>query len=111
MLKNFNRFMYFILLFVILNFIISYFQLANASSINPSSLAMEDDHVFMGKCSDGRVYRLVSYKKIINGLDIPFYDYAGPAGQGTVKTNIQPKVMAVRVCRELAEISDDPNLD
>ena len=35
---------------------------------------------------------------------ISYYDYEGPVGTGTVQSNAHPKVMAVRICRQLAEI-------
>ena len=85
-----------------------------ALEAKPMVLALgEDEHEygFMGRCPDGRTYRLHAYQKPVNGVNLPFYDYQGPAGAGTVKTAISPKVMAARVCRELAEIMDDPNLD
>ena len=65
------------------------------------------DFVFMGKCPNGELYRLKSYQQWINGVSVSFYDYQGPAGQGTVQTKTPPKTMAVRVCRALAEIASD----
>ena len=47
----------------------------------------------------------------VDGLLQSFYDYEGPAGKGTVRTNTSPKKMAVRVCRELADISDGSKYD
>ena len=87
---------------------------AQALESKPLVVALgEDEHEFrfMGRCPDGRTYRLHAYQKPVNGVNLPFYDYQGPVGAGTVKTAISPKVMAARVCRELAEIMDDPNLN
>jgi len=87
---------------------------AHANPQEPHTSSIKDDHdefIFVGKCHDGRPYRLFLYQKSVNGLNLPFYDYEGPAGKGTVKTKAQPRVMAVRLCRESAEISDDPNLN
>ncbi len=67
----------------------------------------DDTFVFMGRCPSGTSYRLFAYDKQVNGVQKSFYDYQGPAGQGTVKTKTAPKVMVSRVCLALAEISDD----
>ncbi len=67
----------------------------------------ETTFVFAGHCSNGETYRLVSYKMDVNGLSLSFYNYEGPVGKGTVKTETAPKVMAARVCRKLAEIVND----
>lgn len=67
----------------------------------------EQIFVFMGRCADGAIYRLTAYEKELNGVSYSFYDYEGPAGKGTVKTETPPKTMAVRMCRALAEITDD----
>ena len=87
---------------------------AHANPTETRIFSIKDDHdefIFIGKCHDGRPYRLYSYQNSVNGLSLPFYDYEGPVGKGTVKTQAQPRVMAVRICRELAEVADDPNLD
>jgi hypothetical protein len=47
----------------------------------------------------------------VDGLTQSFYDYEGPAGKGTVRTNAQPKKMATRVCHELADISNGSRFD
>lgn len=64
----------------------------------------EESFVFIGKCPNDTPYRLVSYKKTASGLSQSFYDYEGPNGKGTVRTETTPKVMAARVCRQSAEI-------
>lgn len=64
----------------------------------------EDTFVFAGQCANGTPYRLVSYQKHAAGLTRSYYDYDGPVGTGTVQTESTPRVMAVRVCRQLAEI-------
>jgi hypothetical protein len=64
----------------------------------------EETFVFAGKCSNGEPYRLVSYQRSVDGVSLSYYDYQGPAGIDTVQSDAAPKVMAVRVCRKLAEI-------
>lgn len=60
-----------------------------------------------GRCPNGDAFRLVSYDKQVEGLWKSFYDYQGPVGVGTVKTQTVPRVMASRVCIALAEIASD----
>lgn len=64
----------------------------------------EETFVFAGKCPSGETYRLTAYKKQVHGLSLSHYDYAGPAGTGTVQSEATPRVMAVRICRPTAEI-------
>lgn len=64
----------------------------------------DDTFVFAGKCANGESYRLFSYQKTVGPSSQSFYDYEGPVGKGTVQSDTPPKVMAVRVCRKLAEI-------
>ena len=64
----------------------------------------EATFVFAGTCANNEPYRLVAYQKSVSGLSRSFYDYEGPNGKGTVQAETPPKVMAVRVCRKLAEI-------
>ena len=64
----------------------------------------EETFVFTGTCTNGEPYRLVSYQKNIGGSSPSYYDYEGPVGKGSVQSDTSPKVMAVRVCRKLAEI-------
>jgi hypothetical protein len=83
-------------------------SLASSVDTTYAELGNDDlDFVFMGKCPNGELYRLKSYQQWINGVSVSFYDYQGPAGQGTVQTRTPPKTMAVRVCRALAEIASD----
>lgn len=67
----------------------------------------EDTFIFAGRCPNGEVYHLFSYAAEVDGFRQFFYDYEGPAGKGTVKTQATPKTMAVRICRALAEIAND----
>ena len=60
-----------------------------------------------GRCPNGDAFRLVSYDKQVQGLWKSFYDYQGPVGVGTVRTQTAPRVMASRVCIALAEIASD----
>lgn len=67
----------------------------------------EDTFIFSGRCPNGQIYRLFSYQTQVNGITQFFYDYEGPVGKGTVKTQAAPKTLAARVCRPLAEIAND----
>jgi hypothetical protein len=60
-----------------------------------------------GRCPNGDSYRLISYEKEVEGYWKSFYDYQGPVGVGTVKTQTAPRVMVSRVCIALAEIASD----
>ena len=64
----------------------------------------EETFIYAGKCFNGEPYRLLSYQKNIAGLSQSHYDFDGPVGQGTVLSEVPPKVMAARVCRKFAEI-------
>lgn len=64
----------------------------------------ETTFVYAGKCETNEPYRLVAYQKSMSGVNQSFYDYEGPNGKGTVRTETAPKVMAARVCRKMAEI-------
>lgn len=64
----------------------------------------EETFVFAGRCASGESYRLVSYMRDVNGVSQSHYDYDGPVGKGTVRSETYPKVMAVRVCLQSAEI-------
>ena len=71
----------------------------------------EQEFIFAGGCPNGDKYRIFSYQMEVDGLTQSFYDYEGPAGKGTVRTNAQPKKMATRVCHELADISNGSKFD
>ena len=71
----------------------------------------EQEFIFAGDCPNGDKYRIFSYQMEVNGLTQSFYDYEGPAGKGTVRTNAQPKKMATRVCHELADIGNGSRFD
>ena len=60
--------------------------------------------VMTGHCPNGEAYRLSFYAKPFDGAFNTFYDYEGPVGTGTVQSATEPRVMAARVCRLLAEI-------
>jgi len=87
---------------------------AIAQQAGPKNMKTENSQVtlgndgntftFAGRCPNGENYRLVSYEMAISGTSHSFYNYEGPAGKGTVSTSASPKTMAVRVCRQLAEI-------
>jgi hypothetical protein len=84
-------------------------SIASADAISPAlTLGNEDtSFVFMGTCPNGAMYRLKAYEKWVDGTALSFYDYEGPAGQGTIHTKTPPKTIAARVCRALAEIRND----
>jgi len=63
--------------------------------------------VFMGRCPNGVMYRLKAYDQKVEGSVLSFYDYEGPAGHGTIQSKTAPKIIAVRVCRPMAEIASD----
>ena len=71
----------------------------------------ESEYIFVGRCSNGETYRLISYEIEIDGLLQSFYDYEGPAGKGTVRSEIAPKKMVVRVCHEQADIRHGSTFD
>lgn len=71
----------------------------------------EQEFIFAGSCANGEKYRIFSYQTDVDGLTQSFYDFEGPAGKGTVRTNVQPKKMAVRVCHELADIENGSKFD
>ncbi len=67
--------------------------------------------MFTGRCPTGNTYRIHSYQMDVDGLTQAFYDYEGPAGKGTVRTNAPPKKMALRVCNAFADIADGSKYD
>ena len=84
--------------------------LAWAAKMPKTTMALGNDDtefVFAGKCPNGESYRILAYSQIIQGQTASMYDYSGPAGQGTIRSSTQPRTLAVRVCRQQAEIIDD----
>ena len=71
----------------------------------------EETFTFVGKCPNGAAYRVVSYQAELEGTRQSFYDFQGPAGKGTVRTNASPQKMVVRLCREQADITDGSKYD
>ena len=67
----------------------------------------EETFIFMGRCPNGVMYRLKAYQKLVGAVVHSYYDYEGPAGQGTIQSQTSPKTIAARVCRPLAEIRND----
>jgi hypothetical protein len=83
---------------------------AATPSVDPAQRALnpaEAGITMTGRCPNGDAFRLVSYDKQVAGLWKSFYDYQGPVGAGTVRTQTAPRVMASRVCIALAEIASD----
>lgn len=77
-----------------------------AESLNNVSMIQDDQEnfVFLGYCFNGDSYRLHAYLKAEDGQKLSYYQYAGPAGSGTVQVDTSPRVMAQRICRKSAEI-------
>jgi hypothetical protein len=71
----------------------------------------EQEFIFAGTCPNGDKYRIFSYQMEVDGLTQSFYDFDGPAGKGTIRTNSEPRKMANRVCHELADISNGSRFD
>jgi len=95
---------------LIFNFAVAQSAVGSTGKAHVQRAALGNDEttfVFAGHCSSGETYRLVSYKMDVDGLSQSFYDYEGPVGKGSVKTETAPKVMAARVCRQFAEIVND----
>ena len=114
MLKNVKNSNLFLLLCLVANLAtlpaLTAFARAHGHSSYP--LGNDDtDFVFAGYCPSGEPYRLFSYQMEVDGLTQSFYDYEGPAGKGTIRTNTQPKKMLTRVCRNLADINDGSIFD
>lgn len=84
--------------------------LAWAAKLSKATVALGNDDtefVFVGKCPNGEPYRIFAYSQLIQGQSASMYDYSGPAGQGTIRSSTPPRTLAVRVCRQQAEIIDD----
>lgn len=73
----------------------------------PTAWKEETSFTFAGKCFNGKNFWMFASEKIEDGQVIPYYTYTGPVGSGTVRTNAPPKVMAQRICREMADIADN----
>ena len=71
----------------------------------------EQEFIFVGRCPNGEGYRIFAYHADIDGLTQSFYDFDGPAGKGTVRTNSSPKKLAARVCHMSADIQDGSRFD
>ena len=96
------------------NAVTSHLVFADTGKTNQAQVPFgndEQEFIFAGRCPYGGAYRIHSYQMEVDGLPQSFYDYEGPAGKGTVRTNAAPKKMVVRVCNELAEIADGSKYD
>ena len=103
----FDRFFYVCRLTIKTAAVISAFTSSvKAENLNNGSLMNEgqEDFVFSGHCFNGDSYRLHAFQRVDNGQSLSFYEYIGPAGQGTVQVDTSPRVMAQRVCLQSAEI-------
>ena len=105
--------------FVASNALLTICMIANVATFTPptaksdvsnSTFAMlsndEVEFTFAGHCSNGDIYRMFSYQVDADGLAQSFYDYSGPVGMGTIKTETSPKVMANLICNELSTASN-----
>ena len=59
----------------------------------------ELEFIFVGHCKAGGDYRIFSYEKVISGTLQSFYDYKGPYGQETIKSQLQPREVVALVCQ------------
>lgn len=114
MLKNLKNSNLFFLLCLVAN--LATLPALTASVLNGEKLSYtlgddETESVFAGHCLNGEPYRLFFYQMEVDGLTQSFYDYEGPAGKGTVRTNVQPKKMLIRLCHSSADINDGSKFD
>jgi hypothetical protein len=110
-LKNSNIFLL-LCLFANLATLPALTALAHTSEKSSYPIGNDDtEFVFAGQCPTGEPYRMFSYQMEMDGLTQSFYDYEGPAGKGTVRTNTHPKKMLTRLCRNLADINDGSKFD
>lgn len=74
---------------------------ANASQ-SAAKITGEDEteFLFVDKCKSGKPYRLKAYKIEVNGEAIQMYDYAGPRGQGTIASDVEPRQAKALLCFE-----------
>lgn len=114
MLKNLQHSKLFLLLCFVAN-IAALPVLAADVKVNPSSVSAigndDTEFVFAGRCPHGEPYRIFSYQMEIDGINQSFYNFEGPAGKGTIRTNAQPKKMVVRLCHSLADLNDGSKFD
>jgi len=111
MLKNVTHSNLFLLFCLVAN-LATLPALTASASASETSLSNDDtEFVFVGRCPSGDQYRLFSYQMDVDGLMQSFYDYEGPAGKGTARTNTPPKKMLTRLCRNLADINDGSKFD
>jgi hypothetical protein len=88
------------------------FAMTDLSKTSPVAFGNDEkDFVVTGQCSNGNSYRVRTYQMDVDGLTQTFYDFDGPAGKGTIRTNASPKKIVVRVCHELADISNGSKFD
>jgi hypothetical protein len=114
MLKNLKNSNSFFWLCLVVNVATLPFLTAFANPNENSTTAIGNDDtefVFAGRCPNGETYRIFSYQMEIDGLTQSFSDYEGPAGKGTIRTNVQPKKLLTRLCHELADINDGSKFD
>jgi hypothetical protein len=114
MLKNLNTSNVFLLLCFVANIATLPVLTASAELPHKKTYALQNDDtefVFAGRCPSGEPYRFHSYQIEVDGLAQSFYDYEGPAGKGTIRTNAEPKKMLTRLCRNLADINNGSKFD
>lgn len=114
MLNDLKNSIYFLLFSLFLNVVTLPALSAFANTNENVTTTTENDDkefIFAGRCPNGESYRIFSYEMEIDGLTQSFYNYEGPAGKGTIRTNIQPRKMLTRLCHELADINDGSKFD
>ncbi len=90
---------------VLVSCVLASFVIASPAAAVGSKLGNDDtSFTFAGQCPNGESYRIFSYQRLVGNSPQSFYDYEGPVGKGTVRSDASPKTMSVRVCRKLAEI-------
>jgi hypothetical protein len=108
--KQSAKFVFLNVAFVLAHFCFMSEAVAKVRTDKNTKITGNDDttFVFAGRCPNGQPYRLFAYETEIEGKVYSSYNYEGPVGQGTVRTRATPRTMAVRICRVMAEIVDDP---
>lgn len=94
-----NRSLYLMCLITAVLFILSV-EFVRANELHQAQLGNdEQEFIFVGHCKGGANYKIISYEKNIDGVKQSFYDYSGPLGKDTVKSDLQPKEMVALVCQ------------
>lgn len=60
----------------------------------------DTEFVFMDKCASGAPYRLRAYQAVSGGQMRDMFDFTGPLGHGTIRSNMPAKEAKMHVCQE-----------